>query len=129
MKLLLMAMAILEMITALALISMPNLLVTLLLGVSLSETGGIILGRIAGLALASLALGCWLSRNDTHRGLIMTKSMIVYNIGTVAVLGYANLIQHLSGIGLWPAVLVHLGLGIWCMNCTLFIKRSKNLIK
>jgi hypothetical protein len=124
MKLLLILSAIFEMITGLALVIVPTLPMTFLLGVSLQEPGGILLGRIAGLALISLALACWLSRKDAHGGRIMTRSMMVYNIGTTVVLAYAGLGENLSGVGLWPAALLHVGLAFWCLKYTLYVKES-----
>jgi hypothetical protein len=56
--------AILEGITGLALILMliPQIIVPLLLSSPLEGTGGIIAARIAGIAIASLALACWFSK-------------------------------------------------------------------
>jgi hypothetical protein len=41
--------------------------------------------------------------------------MILYNTVATFLLFYAALIEKFSGIGLWPAILTHVGLLIWCL--------------
>jgi hypothetical protein len=43
--------------------------------------------------------------------------MSLYNIAVAAVLVYAGLGPGLSGIGLWPAVVLHAAMTIWCLAC------------
>jgi len=45
----------------------------------------------------------------------MVKAMILYNVGAISLLVYAALIEKFSGIGLWPAILTHIGLLIWSL--------------
>jgi hypothetical protein len=42
--------------------------------------------------------------------------MALYNAGIFTVLVYAGLGLGLSGIGLWPTVLVHAGMTLWCVT-------------
>ena len=97
----------------------PSVPVSLLLGASLDSPGGLVIGRVAGATLLSLGLGCWLARNDEQsraaRGLIETT--LLYNAAAVSVLVYAGTGLGLSGIGLWPAVILHAALAIWCIAC------------
>jgi len=122
MKSLLTFTALIEGATGLVLLIIPAVAVSLLLGVSLTEPGGILLGRMGGAALITLAIVCWLSKNDSKISIVVTKAMVVYNTLAALLLAYAGLIQHFSGIGLWPALLLHAVLLIWCLQ-SLRIKR------
>jgi hypothetical protein len=115
-KLLLTITAIIEATTGAMLFVLPSVVVSLLLGAPLSEPSGILLGRIAGASLISLAAACWLARNHTLPSLIMTKALIVYNAGAAILLIYATQVENFSAIGLWPAVLLHAGMFAWCVQ-------------
>ena len=115
MKSLLTGTALIEGVTGLALAAMPSLLVEILLGVSLTDPTAIILGRLAGGALMTIAFACWLSRANPQSG-IMVKAMLGYNVFATTLLVYAALVEKLSGPGLWPAVIVHIGLLAWSLS-------------
>jgi hypothetical protein len=42
--------------------------------------------------------------------------MALYNAGIFTVLVYAGLGSGLVGIGLWPTVLVHAAMTLWCVT-------------
>ena len=119
MKSLLIVTAVLEAATGLALSLSPALPVSLLLGASLDTPGGLTVARLAGAALLSLGVVCWLARDDrrscTARGIV--AAMLLYNVAAVAVLAHARLGLGLSGIGLWPVIGLHTALGVWCAAC------------
>ena len=77
------------------------------------------LARVAGAALLALGVACWRSSGDTD-GLArhgVVAAMLFYNFAAGAVLADAGLRSDLSGAGLWPAVLLHGALGVWCLAC------------
>jgi hypothetical protein len=118
MKRLLILTALIEAATGLGLIALPALVVRLLLGAELLGAG-IPLGRLAGVALLALGIACWLASFETvscaARGVV--SAMTVYNLGAVLVLTAAGLKSHPIGIGLWPAVILHAGMAVWCLIC------------
>ena len=110
--------AILEGATGLALIAMPVMVVRLLLGAEISGAS-IPLGRVAGAALLALGVACLLARDDTQsratRGLVV--AMLMYNIPATAVLAFADIALGLHGVALWPAVILHAVMAVWCGAC------------
>ena len=109
-------MAVGELLAGFALCIAPSIAISFLLDTSIREDGGILLGRIAGIALVTLGLACWLSRNVAGNSLVMIRAMIIYNLGVAGFFIYGNLAEHVSGIGLWPIVFLHIVLGIWCIT-------------
>lgn len=107
--------AFLEIVTGLALVAVPTAVVSILLGTQLTEPSLILLARIGGAVLIILATACWFSRNGAKAGTLMVKVMLVYNIGAAILLAYAGWVRHFYGVGLWPAVLLHSALLIWCV--------------
>ena len=118
MKRLLTFTAIIEAATGLGLIAMPFVVVRLLLGAEISGAS-IVLGRVAGAALFALGVACWLARDDAQscaaRGLV--SAMFLYNFCAVVILGVAGIRSHPVGIALWPAVVLHAAMIVWCVTC------------
>jgi len=119
MKSLLIVTAAAETAIGLALLGLPSVVASLLLGGSLDTPAALVVARVTGAALISLGVACWLARNDqpsrAAAGLI--AALLLYNAAALAVLVHAGLGLGLSGIGLWPAVLLHAALAIWCVAC------------
>jgi quinol-cytochrome oxidoreductase complex cytochrome b subunit len=117
MKLLLKLTALIEAATGLGLITVPAVVVRLLLGSELLGAG-ISLGRLTGVALLTLGIVCWLASSDTQscaaRGTV--TAMTLYNIGAVLILACAGLQSPTVGIGLWPAVILHVVMAVWCVT-------------
>ncbi len=117
--------AIIEAATGLGLIAVPAIVVRLLLDAEMSGAT-IPLGRVAGVALLALGVACWLARDDTQsraaRGLV--RAMMLYNLGAVIILGSAGLGSQSVGIVLWPAVILHAVMAVWCVAC---LRRSPSM--
>ncbi len=79
--------AVLEAATGIAMLSSPAPAISLLIGASLDAPGALVIARVTGAAILSLALACWLARNDgqTRAGRGVIAAMLVYNIAVVAV--------------------------------------------
>jgi quinol-cytochrome oxidoreductase complex cytochrome b subunit len=90
----------------------------LLLGSDLLDAG-IPLGRVAGVALLSLGVACWLARYDAKSNAArwLVGAMFIYNLCTTVILGVAGIWSRPIGIGLWPAVVLHAAMTLWCVAC------------
>ncbi len=119
MKMLFKVTAILEGGIGIALTLAPSEVFLLLLGAPLESPGGPVVGRVLGASLMSLGAACWLARVDvrsrTDQGLV--AAILLYNIAASLLLGYARMGLGLPGVGLWPAVILHSALAVWCVAC------------
>ena len=119
--------AVIELGAGLALLAFPSAVVKLLLGSPLDAPAAIALGRLAGAALLALGVACWFARDDTKsraaRGLVV--AMLVYNVGAVVILGAAGIRVPAPGIALWPAVVLHAVMAVWCIR--VLIAPGKNV--
>ena len=104
--------AIFEAITGILLIALPLLTSSMLLGAESLGTVALTIVRITGAAIISLAIICWVSRQKDN-AINVVKSMLFYNIIVTSVLIYSKLALDLKGIGLLPAIVVHLVLALW----------------
>jgi hypothetical protein len=121
MKRLLIVTAGIELGAGVALLCFPSATVTLLLGSGLDTPAAVTLGRVAGAALFALGVACWLAQYDAQsraaRGLV--SAMVLYNLGATIILGVAGIQLRPIGVALWPAVVLHGAMTIWCVMCLL----------
>ncbi|MEN6441541.1 MAG: hypothetical protein ABFD97_23505 [Syntrophobacter sp.] len=119
MRPLLIVSAILEGMVGAALILIPATTITVLLGAPPHTPVGLAVTRGCGVALLSLGAAYWLARNETQsavaRGLVI--AMLLYNGAFILILGHARIGLELNGIGLWPGIVLHVALVIWCVIC------------
>ena len=99
------------------LVLVPSAIVGLLIGGSVDSPTAFAVTRLAGAALVTLALVCWFaSRDSASRAAIgVVTAMLFYNAAAAGVLLYARFGADLSGLGLWPAVVLHAALAAWCL--------------
>ena len=111
--------AVIEAGAGLALFASPALLAPILIGAPFDSPSASVVGRVAGSALLTLGLACWLARDDGQSraatGLMM--SMLFYNVAVAGVLAFAGLSWRLFGVGLWPTVVLHTLMAVWCLAC------------
>jgi hypothetical protein len=112
---LLMVTAFIEVGTGLFLLFLPSIPISLLLGVTTPSTEAVLIGRLAGAALLSIGLTCWLGRNDRQLGVLV--GVLIYDVAAAALLVYAEVGLGMAGLALWPAVVLHTGLAVWCLAC------------
>jgi hypothetical protein len=117
-KRLLIITSIIELPTGLGLIAVPSVVAHLLLNSEISGAA-IPLGRVAGGALLTLGVASWLASYDEQscaaRGLV--SAMVLYNIGAALILALAGIRSGFVGIALWPAVILHAVMAVWCIAC------------
>jgi hypothetical protein len=108
-----------EAATGVALLGLPSVVVSMLLGASLDSPAALAMVRLGGAALLCIGAACWLARNDqqSRAATGLLAALLLYNIAAVTVLVHAGTGLGLSGIGLWPAVLFHAALAAWCVAC------------
>ena len=87
-----------EAATGMALLIVPSLVGHLLLGAELTGIA-VIVARVAGIALVSLSIACW-----PGPPLI---GMLTYSAAVTLYLAYLGFVGGLSGVLLWPAVVLH----------------------
>ena len=114
MKKLLTITAIIEAGTGLGLLAVPVVLARLLLGGTFDTAAALTVARVGGTALLAISVACWLSRDN---GRALVTAMLFYNIVVVGLLVHAALGLALLGLGLWPAIVLHLAFAFWCMAC------------
>lgn len=115
MKQLLTVSAIFEFVVGIGLMVMPAAVTPLLLGYTIQEPAVIIICGVTGAALMTIALACWLLRNGGTQAKLMVWVMLCYNLLAGLVLVYGALGLKLSGMGMWPAIIAHIGLAAWCV--------------
>jgi hypothetical protein len=88
-----------EAATGVALLIVPSLVGRLLLGVALTGVA-IPVARVAGIALIALGVSCWPGSPPI--------GMLTYSAVITLYLAYVGFAGGLTGILLWPAVVLHL---------------------
>jgi hypothetical protein len=95
-----------EMGTGVAFMADPAIVVTLLLGADVAGTG-IPLGRCFGIALLALGMACWPGRESSAGTRPARRAMLAYNALIAAFLAWLGIAAHMTGVMLWPAVVLH----------------------
>ena len=95
--------AVAEVARGMALLLTPSLVGLLLLGQELSGVA-VAVARVTGIALVALGVSCWPGPP--------LVGMLIYSAAATLYLGYLGLAAGLTGVLLWPAIVLHLLLSI-----------------
>ncbi|HUL33555.1 MAG TPA: hypothetical protein VL128_06705 [Candidatus Eisenbacteria bacterium] len=118
--------AVVEMLAGLALAAFPAIAVTFLTGQRSDELAMVVLGRIAGVALLALGITCWLARmhGQSRAAIGLVWALLFYDLSAVLIFLSTHFGMGLVGIGLWPAIALHSGLGVWSLLLLMNLKRD-----
>ncbi len=104
MKKVLILAAVVEAVTGLTMLIVPSLVGQLLLGDKIAGVA-IVVARVTGIALIGLGVACWPGPP--------VIGMLVYSAVVTLYLFYVGFVVGLTGVLLWPAVVLHLLLSIF----------------
>ncbi len=110
--------AVVEALTGVGLIFFPGWLLSFLLQQKYDETGGIIVAMVAGAAIVSLAVGCWLFKQN-EAAPIFSKLLLLYNASLVFIVVFV--VAYLKFMSI-PLLLIggfHLFQALWGLNLLL----------
>jgi hypothetical protein len=131
MKLLLIVAAVLEAVTGLTLLLIPTVAVLALIGAPLDTATGLVAARIAGAALVALAIACWRARNggggSPATGVV--EAMLFYDFAAAVLLAYSGIRLELRSALLWPVIVLHFCLGVWCVSNLWFTRRKLSRVE
>lgn len=102
MKTLLALAAVGEAATGVVLLAYPPIVVRLLFGVEIVGTG-IVMSRVAGVALIALGAACWPGSSPSRA----LRAMLCYSLSATLYLAYLGIRGEWVGSLLWPAVAIH----------------------
>lgn len=102
--------AVVEILTGVALLAMPSLVIGLLLGEGLSSTG-LAVARVLGVGLLSVGVAAWEVPQQQVR-LAPRAGICIYNVGAAMLFAIFGSLNETSGILLWPAVVLHGLIGV-----------------
>ena len=115
-RILLTVTAIFEGIVGIGLFFTPVLVASILLNTPLETAGALVAARLAGAAIITLAICCWKARSFEipQAAIAVVTAMLFYHFAAAAVLVYAGVRLGLQSKFIWPAIVAHAVLGLWC---------------
>jgi hypothetical protein len=91
---------------SLVLLASPPIAVRLLFGAEITGAG-IVMSRVAGIALIALGVACWPPSDAGSSPSRALRAMLCYGLLAALYLAYLGIRREWVGVLLWPAVLVH----------------------
>ncbi len=120
MKLFLKFTAIVEALTGILLVLVPGRVVSVLFGTELTDKTGIILAMLAGVAIFSLSLICWLLA-EQDAALAAVQALLVYNVTVTFILLYGKFAFGIQGWVLWLIIIFH---GVQSLQSLRFLRKK-----
>lgn len=111
--------AALEGATGLALMAVPEAVVRLVFGAEIPAIGAVP-ARLAGIAIVSLAMGCWLAWAKSPAAAL--AALFVYNLLSGVYLAILGIQAEFVGALLWPALAVH---GVFALLIAAALQRHR----
>jgi hypothetical protein len=115
----------LECATGIGLFLAPGVVIGLLFGQFQPAPESLLLARLGGAALLTIGVASWGARtfdkSPASFGLLI--GITLYNGLATVVLAYGALGLNMRGILIWPAVLIHTALLVWCLATVLRVLR------
>ena len=105
-KTLLMFAAVAEILTGIALMIEPRIVIALLVA-SGEPLQAMPLGRVAGIAILALGVACWPRGPAAASESPAFRAMLIYSVFIALYLAYLFMVEHTGGVLLWPAVALH----------------------
>jgi hypothetical protein len=111
--------AVVEVVTGLSLLLWPAVPLVLLLGVVDASSETLVLAHVAGTALIAIGLTSGMARTDAGGPALraVLAGIGLYDLAVAMVLASASLSLGFTGVLLWPVVVAHLALALWCVSC------------
>lgn len=105
--------------TGLGLFLLPAGVLSLLLGIQVPSSEVVIVSRVAGAALLAIGLISALASRDAGGPALLgvLAGVLLYDVVVAGLLAYAGGVLGMAGSALWPAVLLHSVLAVWCVVC------------
>jgi hypothetical protein len=108
--------AIVEIGAGFSLLIVPDRLISLLFATVQPAPETLLVGRWVGVALLAIGVASAMARDDPGsqalRGVLV--AVLIYDVAAVVLLAYAAVGVRLVGPALWPVVVLHTVLAIWC---------------
>jgi hypothetical protein len=108
-----------EGVLGLFLVMLPDRPLTLLIGADNLAPETLLVGRFAGVALLAIGVVSGLARDDGGSPALraVLAGILTYDVAAAALLVYAAIVMQMAGPVLWPAVVLHAVLAVWCVLC------------
>jgi hypothetical protein len=105
--------------TGIGLLLLPAVVLSLLLGIQAPATDILVISRVTGAALLAIGLISAVASRDAGSPTLLgvLAGVLLYDMTVAGLLGYAGGALGLSGPALWPAVVLHVALAVWCVVC------------